>query len=51
MRVSPLVYLAGLLKRANAGEFVPEAALRVADAREKRRRNEAYVKRLQALND
>ena len=51
IRVSPLVYLAGLIKRANAGKFVPEAALRVADAREKRRRNEAYLQRLQALND
>ena len=51
IRVSPLVYLVGLIRRANAGEFVPEAALRVADAREKRRRNEAYLQRLQALND
>jgi len=51
IRISPLVSLAGLIKRANAGEFVPEAALRVADAREKRRRNEAYLQRLQALND
>ena len=51
VRISPLVYLAGLIKRANAGKFVPEAALHVADAREKRRRNEAYVQSLQALND
>lgn len=51
IRISPLVYLAGLIKRANAGKFVPEAALQVADAREKRRRNEAYIQRLQALND
>jgi hypothetical protein len=51
VRISPLVYLAGLIKRANAGKFVPEAALHVADAREKRRRNEAYVQKLQALND
>ncbi|MGB5251774.1 MAG: hypothetical protein WBN68_03505 [Sedimenticolaceae bacterium] len=51
IRVSPLVYLAGLIKRANAGRFVPEAGLNVADAREKRRRNEAYLQRLQALND
>ena len=51
IRVSPLVYLVGLIKRANAGRFVPEAGLNVADAREKRRRNEAYLQRLQALND
>ena len=51
VRISPLVYLAGLIKRANAGTFVPEAGLHVADVREKRRRNEAYLKRLQALND
>ena len=35
IRISPLVYLAGLIKRANAGKFVPEAALHVADVREK----------------
>ena len=51
IRISPLVYLAGLIKRANAGRFVPAAALQVADAREKRRRNEAYMQRLQALDD
>jgi hypothetical protein len=51
IRISPLVYLAGLIKRANAGTFVPEAGLHVADVREKRRRNEAYLKRLQTLND
>ena len=51
IRISPLVYLAGLIKRANAGKFVPEAALHVADVRQKRRRNEAYLKRLQTLND
>ena len=51
IRISPLVYLAGLIKRANAGKFVPGAAFHVADAREKRRRNEAYIQRLQALTD
>lgn len=51
IRISPLVYLAGLIKRANAGKFVPEAALQVADAREKRRRNEAQKQRLRALSD
>jgi hypothetical protein len=51
IRISPLVYLKGLIKRANTGRLVPEAGLNVADAREKRRRNEDYVQRLQALND
>ena len=51
IRISPLVYLAGLIKRANAGTFVPEAGLHVADVRQKRRRNEACMQRLQALND
>jgi hypothetical protein len=51
IRISPFVYLAGLIRRANAGEFVPEAGLNVADAREKRRRNETYMRRLQTLND
>ena len=51
IQVSPLVYLAGLIKRAYAGRFVPEAGLDVADARAKRRRNEAYLQRLNALND
>ncbi len=37
VRISPLVYLAGLVKWAIAGKFVPEAARQVADAREKRR--------------
>lgn len=50
IRVSPLVYLAGLIKRANASEFVPEAGLRIADARASGRRNEASLQRLQALN-
>jgi hypothetical protein len=51
IRVSPLVYLAGLIKRANAGRFVPEAGLRVADERDRRHRNEAYLEKLHALND
>jgi len=51
VRVSPLVYLSGPIKRANAGKFVPEAALRVADERKKRNRNEAYLQKLHALND
>ena len=41
VRVSPLVYLLGLIKRAHAGRFEPEAGWVIADARERRRRHEA----------
>ena len=51
IRVSPLVYLAGLIRHANAGRFVPEAALRVADERERRHRNEAHLQKLHAPNE
>jgi hypothetical protein len=51
IRVSPLVYLAGLIKRASVGRFVPEAGLRVADESDRRHRNEAYLEKLHALND
>ena len=51
IRISPLVYLAGLIKRANAGKFTPEAALYIADARDRRRRNAAYLQKVQSLND
>lgn len=44
IRVSPLVYLLELIKRADAGTFAPEAGLRVADARDRRRRNEAALR-------
>lgn len=46
IRVSPLVYLLELIKRADAGTFAPEAGLRVADARDRRRRNEAALRRI-----
>ena len=51
IRISPLVYLAGLIRHANAGRFVPGAALRVADERDRRHRNEAHLQKLHALND
>ena len=51
IRISPLVYLAGFIKRANAGKFTPEAALYIADARDRRRRNAAYLQKVQSLND
>ena len=51
IRVSPLVYLAGLIRHANAGRFVSGASLRDADERERRHRNEAHLQKLHALND
>ena len=48
IRVAPLAYLRGLVKRAQAGEFTPEAALRVAEARERRRQMEAALHRIEA---
>ena len=51
IRISPLVYLAGVIRHANACEFVAGAALRVADERERRHRNEAHLQKLHALND
>ena len=45
VRTSPIAYLRGLVARASAGAFVPEAGLRVAVAR--RRRKEEAVGRWQ----
>ena len=36
MHTSPIAYLRGLVKRANAGQFVPELGQRVAAARRRR---------------
>lgn len=44
-------HLAGVIRHANACEFVAGAALRVADERERRHRNEAHLQKLHALND
>ena len=41
IRASPLGCLRALIKRAQAGTFTPERALRVAQTREKRQRVEA----------
>jgi len=48
IRVAPLAYLRGLAKRAQAGKFTPEAALRVAEARERHRQMEAVLHRIEA---
>jgi hypothetical protein len=41
IRVSPLAYLRGLVKRARAGQFEPEAGLQVAENRRRRAHAEA----------
>ena len=48
VRGSPLAYLRGLVKRAQAGDFTPEAGLAIAEDREHRRRTERAVKRAKA---
>jgi len=37
VRTSSIAYLRGLIKRARSGTFTPEGALKIADARERRR--------------
>lgn len=49
IRVSPIAYLRGLVKRARAGEFVPEAGLRVAENRRRRAQAEAATRRAEAM--
>ena len=51
IRVAPLAYLRGLVKRAQAGEFTPEAALRVAEGRERRRQTEAVLHRIETAGE
>ena len=55
VRTSPIAYLRGLVRRANAGDFVPELGQRVAAARHRRQeelilreRREAEEQRLAA---
>jgi hypothetical protein len=48
IRVSPLAYLRGLVRRARAGEFVPEAGLKVAENRRCRAHAEAAMRRAEA---
>ena len=49
IRVSPLAYLRGLVKRARAGEFAPEAGLRVAENRRRRAQAEGAMRRAEAM--
>lgn len=44
IRVTSLAYLRGLIKKAHAGEFTPEVALRVAETRKHRRLAEAALR-------
>lgn len=48
IRVSPLAYLRGLVRRARAGEFVPEAGLQVEENRRRRAHAEAAMRRAEA---
>ena len=45
LRGSPLAYLRGLVRRAEAGSFTPEAGLAVAEARSRREKMRAAVER------
>jgi hypothetical protein len=49
IQVSPLAYLRGLIQRAHAGEFTPEAALRVAEQRKRRHQAEAALRQVEAV--
>jgi hypothetical protein len=50
IRVAPLAYLRGLVTRARADEFTPEAALQVADKRKRRRQTEAALRQAEATH-
>ncbi len=45
LRGAPLAYLRGLVRRAEAGTFTPEAGLGIAEARARRERAEAATRR------
>jgi hypothetical protein len=45
IRASPLACLEGIVRHAKAGAFTPQLALRVAHARDERRRNERALQR------
>jgi hypothetical protein len=51
VRVAPLAYLRGLIRKARAGEFTPETALRVAETRRRRQQTEAALQRLEAVRN
>ena len=49
IRVSPLAYLRGLVRRARAGEFETESGLRLAENRRRRAHAEAAKRRAEAV--
>ncbi len=51
IRVTPLAYLRGLIKKAHAGEFTPEVALRVAETRTRRRHAETALQRVESVRN
>lgn len=51
VRVAPLAYLRGLIRKARAGEFTPETALRVAETRRRRQQTEVALQRLEAMRN
>lgn len=48
IKTSPIAYLRALVQRANAGTFRPEAGIKIALARARRRETEAAVRNAQA---
>ena len=51
IKVAPLAYLRGLIRKARAGEFTPEMALRVAETRWRRQQTEATLQRLETVRN
>lgn len=51
VKVAPLAYLRGLIRKARTGEFTPETALRVAETRRRRHQTEATLQRLEAVRN
>lgn len=50
IRVAPLAYLRGLIRRARGGTFTPEAALRVAESRAQRQHAERRQRQADAIS-
>lgn len=51
VKVAPLAYLRGLIRKARTGEFTPETALRVAETRRRRQQIEAALQHLEAVRN
>jgi hypothetical protein len=48
IRATPLAYLRGLIKRAQSGQFTPEAGLRIAEQRKRRVQTESAIRSSEA---